>query len=146
MGFTRINQELSLRERCALAPVTSTTTLRPTPPRSGYFNQNAAVPKQSSTTSTLLLENGASQGNNQVLPNCLFCGYKHFSASCKTVSDPTARKKILREKRRCFHISYFIFIFHILNIFIQGTNSIRILFYNLALLKLKYLINYLQIN
>ena len=37
-------------------------------------------------------------------------------------------------------------IFHILNIFIQGTNSIRILFYNLALLKLKYLINYLQIN
>ena len=41
-------------------------------------------------------------------------------------------------------ISYFIF--HILNIFIQGTNSIRILFYNLALLKLKYLINYLQIN
>ena len=42
---------------------------------------------------------------------------------------------------------YFIyFIFHILNIFIQGTNSIRILFYNLALLKLKYLINYLQIN
>ena len=42
------------------------------------------------------------------------------------------------------YISYFIF--HILNIFIQGTNSIRILFYNLALLKLKYLINYLQIN
>ena len=41
---------------------------------------------------------------------------------------------------------YFIFIFHILIIFIQGTNSIRILFYNLALLKLKYLINYLQIN
>ena len=40
------------------------------------------------------------------------------------------------------YISYF----HILNIFIQGTNSIRILFYNLALLKLKYLINYLQIN
>ena len=33
-----------------------------------------------------------------------------------------------------FHISY---IFHILNIFIQGTNSISILFYNLALLKLK---------
>ena len=36
----------------------------------------------------------------------------------------------------------FIYIFHILNIFIQGTNSISILFYNLALLKLKYLINY----
>ena len=28
----------------------------------------------------------------------------------------------------------------------QGTNSISILFYNLALLKLKNLINYLQIN
>ena len=41
-----------------------------------------------------------------------------------------------------FHISYF----HILNIFIQGTNSISILFYNLALLKLKNLINYLQID
>ena len=37
---------------------------------------------------------------------------------------------------------YVYFIFHILNIFIQGTNSISILFYNLALLKLKYLINY----
>ena len=97
-----LGDELSLRERCALAPVTSTTTPRPTPPRAGYFNHNAAGPKQSSTTSTLLLENGASHGSNQVLPNCLFCGYKHFSASCKTVSDPTARKKILREKRRCF--------------------------------------------
>ena len=97
-----LGDELSLRERCALAPVTSTTTPRPTPPRAGYFNHNAAGPKQSSTTSTLLLENGASHGSNQVLPHCLFCGYKHFSASCKTVSDPTARKKILREKRRCF--------------------------------------------
>ena len=43
-------------------------------------------------------------------------------------------------------LGYIYFIFHILNIFIQGTNSIRILFYNLALLKLKHLINYLQIN
>ena len=42
--------------------------------------------------------------------------------------------------RIIFHILYF----HILNIFIQGTNSI--LFYNLALFKSKYLRNYLQIN
>ena len=41
-----------------------------------------------------------------------------------------------------FHIPYF----HRLNIFIQGKNSINALFYNLALFKLKYVINSLQIN
>ena len=43
-------------------------------------------------------------------------------------------------------ILYGIFIFHIyfhiLYIFVQGTNSISILFYNFDQLKLKYLINY----
>ena len=55
----------------------------------------------------------------------------------------------LTEVRLCTRLSkpshaddLHIFIFHILNIFIQGTNSISILFYNLALLELKYLINY----
>ena len=57
-----------------------------------------------------------------------------------------------------FHIFVYIFIlyfdifilfhiyFYILNMFIQGTNSISILFYNLAPFKLKYLLNYLQIK
>ena len=40
------------------------------------------------------------------------------------------------------YLEYIYFIFYILNIFIQGTNSISKMFYNLALLKLNYLINY----
>ena len=36
--------------------------------------------------------------------------------------------------------------FHILNILIQGANSIRAFFYNLALFKCKYIIKYLQIK
>ena len=98
-----LGDELSLRERCTLTSVTPTTLSRQTPQRDsrGYLAQNSTTPK-TSTTSTLFLGNEGSSKSSQFIPSCLFCGNKHFSASCRTVSDPNARKKILRDKRRCF--------------------------------------------
>ena len=79
-------------------------------------------------------ENLALEGFNRLMLN--------LSSSVCSPSCVHPRELVV-DRVQC--ISYF-FIFRILNIFIQGTNSISILFYNLALLKLKNLINYLQMN
>ena len=39
---------------------------------------------------------------NSFTPTCSYCGEHHTSASCRTVTDPTARMQILVEEGRCF--------------------------------------------
>ena len=95
-----LGEELTLREKCALASIASRQTSRE--PRGNIkVNNFTGIRGQPSTTSTLIAETASYQGNGHI-PNCLFCGNKHFSASCTAITDPNMRKKIIREKKRCF--------------------------------------------
>ena len=93
-------KELALREKCALAPITNTASNKTSyskaqvKPKQGTFNDGYAP----ATTATLMIN----QGGNQRIPACLFCNQLHFSSSCTKVTNPNARKAILKEKRRCF--------------------------------------------
>ena len=95
-----LGEELALREKCAFASSESasgTTKSKPNVNR-GLFGNS-----QPSTSATLMVNNEKQGGRNYSgVPFCLFCGNKHYSSSCMTVTDPNARKKIIREKRRCF--------------------------------------------
>ena len=95
-----LGEELTLREKCALASIGSRQTSRES--RGGTRVNNFAGNRvQPSTTSTLIAEGTSYRGNGNI-PICLFCGNKHFSASCTTVTDPNVRKKVIRDKKRCF--------------------------------------------
>ena len=95
-----LGEELALREKCAFASSESasgTTKSRPNVNRGQFGNS------QPSTSSTLMVNNEKQGGRNyNGVPFCLFCGNKHYSSSCITVTDPNARKKIIRERKRCF--------------------------------------------
>eukprot|EP00794_Sanderia_malayensis_P018387 gene18387-20239_t len=56
------------------------------------------------TTSSTLIASSTQFNNNDErnTPKCLFCDNRHYSASCSTVTDPNVRKRILRDRRRCF--------------------------------------------
>ena len=93
-------KELALREKCSLAPITNPASSKTghnkiqVKPKQGAYNEGFAP----ATTATLLVN----QGVSQKIPTCLFCNQQHFSSSCTKVTNPNARKAILREKRRCF--------------------------------------------
>ena len=95
-----LGEELALREKCALASSESasgSTKSRPNVNRGQFGNS------QPSTSATLMVNNEKQGGRNyNGVPFCLFCGNKHYSSSCMTVTDPNTRKKIIREKKRCF--------------------------------------------
>ena len=101
MGYcgpiTTIGREISLREKCALSSITSTSRQIDKEWRGSKASQHQPYRKQQPTVSTLVSEN-----RSQQVPSCLFCSNKHFSASCTKVTDPDKRKRILRELRRCF--------------------------------------------
>jgi len=40
--------------------------------------------------------------SNELVPKCSYCQQQHSSISCRTVTDPTERKQILRKAGRCF--------------------------------------------
>ena len=93
-----LGEELSLREKCAYAPINAT---------SGFNGMQATKTKTKttpeSTTATFMVENEnvVAKSNNSV-PFCLFCGKQHYSSSCNSITNPDTRKRILREKKRCF--------------------------------------------
>ena len=94
-------EELSLREKCVLVPTGEQTSTRQS--QRGNFKSYGSGSNQS-TTSTLVVNNERQRAvplNN--VPFCLFCGDRHYSASCTKVTDPDARKSIIREKKRCFN-------------------------------------------
>ena len=95
-----LGEELTLREKCALASTGSRQTNRESRggTRVNNFTGNRVQP---STTSTLITEGNPYIGNGNI-PICLFCGNKHFSASCTMVTDPNVRKKVIRDKKRYF--------------------------------------------
>ena len=93
----QLGEEISLREKCVLSSIGHTTRHAEKEWHGNRLNQNQSYRKQLPTASTLVVENRMPQ-----VPNCLFCNSKHFSASCTKVTDPNARKKILRDLRRCF--------------------------------------------
>ena len=93
----QLGEEISLREKCVLSSIGHTTRHAEKEWHGNRLNQNQSYRKQLPTASTLVVENRMPH-----VPNCLFCNSKHFSASCTKVTDPNARKKILRDLRRCF--------------------------------------------
>ena len=94
-------EELNLREKCAFAPISGPSTTNTQEQKFRNF-KTPATQGYHSTTSTLVSNVYPTQDRERNVPNCLFCSKKHFSASCATVTDPTTRKNILREKKRCF--------------------------------------------
>ena len=94
-------EELNLREKCAFAPINGPSTTNAREPKSSTFKP-PSTPRYQTTTSTLETNFHPTQDRERNRPNCLFCNKMHFSASCTTVTDPTTRKNILRDKKRCF--------------------------------------------
>ena len=92
-----LGDELNVREKCAMAPIGSSSS------SNFQTRPNLSFRKPASTTSTLLVdhERQASNTNNK-LPSCLFCSNRHYSSSCTIVTNPDQRKAIIKEKRRCF--------------------------------------------
>ena len=95
-----LGEELSLREKCALAPVDGKV-----PPTEGKGKFYRPMPCQP-TVATLMVNgdrrNRSQNQDRRNIPNCLFCDRRHYSASCTAVTDPRTRKNILRERNRCF--------------------------------------------
>ena len=86
-----LREEIQVREKCAFA--TSHTAETPKTVKRAQANQPA-------TTSALLTESSPNQPSQALW--CTYCKGSHASAKCSTVTDPHARKAILREKGRCF--------------------------------------------
>ena len=95
-----LRQELLLRERCAFMTVEKTTTQVQQPAA------KPAPPKQAPKASTAALHTESQPNIQQSSPNtgpwCTFCKGTHHSAKCSTVTDVKERKKIIRQKGKCF--------------------------------------------
>ena len=90
-------EELNIREKCAFAAIQGNAAGRFPSSNEGKFKRTSF---EGITSSTATLFTGSNE--KSYIPNCLFCNKRHFSASCTTVTDPFERKKILRQRRRCF--------------------------------------------
>ena len=87
----KFGEEISLRDKCMLSSIGKTIRHTEKEYHGSRLTQTLSNRKQIPTASTLVVENRTTQ-----VPSCLFCNSKHFSASCTKVTDPNARKKILR--------------------------------------------------
>ena len=90
-------EELNLREKCAFAAIQGNTAVKSPSSNEGKFKRTSF---EGITSSTATLFAGSNE--KDYIPNCLFCNKRHFSVGCTTVRDPFERKKILRQRRRCF--------------------------------------------
>ena len=45
---------------------------------------------------------GATSNTESIVPKCVYCNERHFSASCNKVTDINVRRDILRRDKRCF--------------------------------------------
>ena len=90
-------EELQIRERCALGPVTDQSKMREKQ-EFGYglrFGQNKRPP----TSSTLVSYNDRPQQHKEMW--CTFCSGPHPSTRYAVVTEPEEKKRILRQKGRC---------------------------------------------
>ena len=90
--------ELQIRERCALGPVSEKAKSKEKQEfvQGIRYNQDRRPP----TSSTLFSNQDRSPSNKEMW--CTFCRGPHPSNKCGVVSEPKARKRILRPKGRCF--------------------------------------------
>ena len=93
-----LGEEISLREKCTYAPIDAANG------SSGIqnFKSKPRVSPESTTATFMVGNEGMTRKSNNGIPFCLFCGKQHYSSSCTIVSNPDARKRIVREKGRCF--------------------------------------------
>ena len=90
-------KELQLRERCEYSTMAGAANSL----TEGRKNTRKVDQIQPSTTSVFYNQGGASyQGERE--PSCVFCGGLHFWDRCTSVTDPFARRRVLRQKGRCF--------------------------------------------
>eukprot|EP00794_Sanderia_malayensis_P004439 gene4439-5032_t len=91
-------EELTLREQCSFSSIDSNSA------RFSSREQTYRNTQSQPTTSSTLIASSTQFNNNDErnTPKCLFCDNRHYSASCSTVTDPNVRKRILRDRRRCF--------------------------------------------
>ena len=94
-------EELQIRERCALGPVSEQTPKLGVKEKrdfgSGFRHGQIRGPP---TSSTLFSKQGGPLPNKEMW--CTFCNGPHPSNRCAVVSDPETKKNILRQKGRCF--------------------------------------------
>ena len=91
------SEELKLREKCAMTSVGGSTKAR----EDASVRFPGTKPRIHPETASALHTNyvGQQQGGGV---RCIYCRNYHLSVSCTTVTDPAARRKILRQKARCF--------------------------------------------
>ena len=69
---------------------------------SNTSNAGANGGRQPKAPGKNLPTNAALLSSDSPVPKCSYCRQQHSSVSCRTVTDPTERKQILRKTGRCF--------------------------------------------
>ena len=85
-----LKSELEARERCNAVKTNSATNSNP------RFDQHKGRFKQPLSSSAL------HTGSEECTLQCIFCKKNHKSITCSTVTEPKARRTILRRSGRCF--------------------------------------------
>ena len=94
-------EELQIRERCALGPVSEQTPkLGVKEKRDFGFGFRHGQIRGPPTSSTLFSNQEGPLPNKEMW--CTFCNGPHPSNRCAVVTDPETKKNILRQKGRCF--------------------------------------------
>ena len=85
-----LKSELEARERCNVVKTSSPTNSNP------RFDQHKGRFKQPLSSSALYA------GSEECTLQCVFCKKNHKSITCSTITEPKARRTILRRSGRCF--------------------------------------------
>ena len=85
-----LKSELEARERCNAVKTSSPTNSNP------RFDQHKGRFKQPLSSSALYA------GSEECTLQCVFCKKNHKSITCSTITEPKARRTILRRSGRCF--------------------------------------------
>ena len=83
-----IESEIEAREISEKIKATTEQVQRPPPPKPPLPTAGTFV--------------GATSNTESIVPKCVYCTERHFSASCNKVTDINARRDILRCDKRCF--------------------------------------------
>ena len=90
------SKELKLREKCTMTSVGGSNKSKEDAP----VRFPGTKPRIQPATASALHTNYVGQQQGRGV-RCTYCRNYHLSASCITVTDPAARRKILRQKARC---------------------------------------------
>ena len=85
-----MKSELEVRERCNAVKISSPTNSNPS------FDQHKGRFKQPLSSSALYA------GSEECTLQCVFCKKNHKSITCSTITEPKARRTILRRSGSCF--------------------------------------------